>query len=81
MDIHMGNEMNKYDIDCKILEEELKTIWPSWHVIERLGGGAYVTGFFQSSRAGGADSRDRRDPWAQEIKNDIKETHRLRKAS
>lgn len=37
----MGNEMNKYDIDCKILEEELKTIWPSWHVIERLGGGAY----------------------------------------
>ena len=41
MDIHMGNEMNKYDIDCKILEEELKTIWPSWHVIERLGGGAY----------------------------------------
>ncbi len=37
----MGNGMDKYDIDCKILEEELKTIWPSWHVVERLGGGAF----------------------------------------
>lgn len=33
--------MDKYDIDCKILEEELKSIWPNWHVVERLGGGAY----------------------------------------
>ena len=33
--------MDKYDIDCIILEEELKTFWPNWHVVERLGGGAY----------------------------------------
>ena len=33
--------MNNYDIKCKIIEEELKTFWPQWHVVKRLGGGAF----------------------------------------
>ena len=33
--------MNNYDIKCKLIEEELKTFWPQWHVIRRLGGGAF----------------------------------------
>ena len=33
--------MNNYDIKCKVIEEELRSIWPEWHVICRLGGGAF----------------------------------------
>ena len=33
--------MNNYDVKCRIIEEELKTFWPQWHVIRRLGGGAF----------------------------------------
>ena len=33
--------MNNYDIKCRIIEEELKTFWPQWHVIRCLGGGAF----------------------------------------
>ena len=33
--------MNNYDIKCKIIEEELKTFWPQWHVVKHLGGGAF----------------------------------------
>ncbi len=33
--------MSDYDIKCKIIEEELKSFWPEWHVVERLGGGAF----------------------------------------
>ena len=33
--------MNNYDVKCKILEEELRTFWPKWHVMKRLGGGAF----------------------------------------
>ncbi|MDO5138200.1 MAG: leucine-rich repeat domain-containing protein [Oscillospiraceae bacterium] len=33
--------MNNYDVKCRIMEEELKTFWPQWHVIRRLGGGAF----------------------------------------
>ena len=33
--------MNNYDIKCKITEEELRSVWPEWHVACRLGGGAY----------------------------------------
>ena len=33
----MGTE----DIRCRIMEEELETFWPQWHVVKRLGGGAF----------------------------------------
>ncbi len=33
--------MSSYDIKCKLIEEELKSFWPQWHVIRRLGGGAF----------------------------------------
>ena len=33
--------MDNYDIKCRIIEEELKTFWPQWHVIQCLGGGAF----------------------------------------
>ena len=33
--------MDNYDIKCRIIEEELKTFWPQWHVIRCLGGGAF----------------------------------------
>ena len=33
--------MNSYGIKCRIIEEELKTFWPQWRVIRRLGGGAF----------------------------------------
>ncbi len=33
--------MNNYDIKCKIIEEELKSVWPEWHVAGHLGGGAF----------------------------------------
>lgn len=33
--------MNNYDIKCKLIEEELKTFWPQWHVAKHLGGGAF----------------------------------------
>ena len=33
----MGTE----DIRCRIMEEELKTFWPQWHVVKRLGGGSF----------------------------------------
>ena len=32
--------MSTEDIRCRITEEELKTFWPQWHVVKRLGGGA-----------------------------------------
>ena len=33
--------MSNYGIKCKIIEEELKTFWPQWHVEKRLGGGSF----------------------------------------
>ncbi|MDO4735241.1 MAG: serine/threonine-protein kinase, partial [Lachnospiraceae bacterium] len=33
--------MNSYDIKCKIIEEELQSVWPDWHVVGRLGGGTF----------------------------------------
>ena len=33
----MGTE----DIRCRIMEEELGTFWPQWHVVKRLGGGSF----------------------------------------
>lgn len=33
--------MNNNDIKCKLIEEELKTFWPQWHVAKHLGGGAF----------------------------------------
>ena len=33
--------MNTDDIRCRIMEEELGTFWPQWHVVKRLGGGAF----------------------------------------
>ena len=32
---------SKYDIKCKVIEEELRSVWPEWHVAGRLGGGAF----------------------------------------
>ena len=33
--------MNSYDIRCKLIEEELRSVWPEWHVARRLGGGSF----------------------------------------
>ncbi|MDO4735303.1 MAG: serine/threonine-protein kinase, partial [Lachnospiraceae bacterium] len=33
--------MNIYDIKCKIIEEELKSVWPDWHAACRLGSGSF----------------------------------------
>ena len=33
--------MNNYDIKCKVIEEELRSVWPEWHVVCRLGGGTF----------------------------------------
>ena len=33
--------MNNNDIKCKIIEEELKSVWPEWHVAGHLGGGSF----------------------------------------
>ena len=33
--------MNNYDIKCKVIEEELRDVWPEWHVASRLGSGAF----------------------------------------
>ena len=33
--------MSRYDLKCKVIEEELKSVWPEWHVVCRLGGGAF----------------------------------------
>ena len=33
--------MNSYDIKCKYIEEELRFVWPEWHVARRLGGGSF----------------------------------------
>ncbi len=33
--------MSTDDIRCRIIEEELKTFWPQWHVVKRLGGGSF----------------------------------------
>ena len=33
--------MDNYDIKCKVIEEELRSVWPEWHVASRLGGGTF----------------------------------------
>ena len=33
--------MSNYDIKCKVIEEELRLVWPEWHVAGHLGGGAF----------------------------------------
>lgn len=33
--------MDNYDIKCKVIEEELRFVWPEWHVACRLGGGTF----------------------------------------
>lgn len=33
--------MDNYDISFKIIEEELLTFWPEWHVVERIGRGTF----------------------------------------
>ena len=33
--------MNNYDIKCKVIEEELRSVWPEWHVVCCLGGGTF----------------------------------------
>ena len=33
--------MDTYDIKCRIIEEELKSVWPEWHVADHLGGGSF----------------------------------------
>ena len=33
--------MDTNDIRCRIMEEELRTFWPQWHVVKRLGEGAF----------------------------------------
>lgn len=34
------------DLECKILEEELKEFWPEWHVVRYIGGGAFGKVFY-----------------------------------
>ena len=36
-----GRIMSSYDIKCKIIEEELKSFWPEWHVVRRLDSGSF----------------------------------------
>lgn len=33
--------MTSIDIKCRIAEEELAKVWPEWHVVKHLGGGAF----------------------------------------
>lgn len=33
--------MNNYDIKCRVIEEELRSVWPEWHVVCCLGGGTF----------------------------------------
>ena len=33
--------MANFDYKCRMIEEELQSFWPGWHVVTRLGGGAY----------------------------------------
>ena len=33
--------MNNYDIKCRIIEEELRSVWQEWHVAGHLGEGAF----------------------------------------
>ena len=33
--------MNISDIKCRIMEEELRTFWPQWHVVKWLGSGSF----------------------------------------
>lgn len=33
--------MDNYDIKCRIIEEELRSVWPEWHVADHLGGGSF----------------------------------------
>lgn len=33
--------MSSYDIKCKNIEEELRSVWPEWHVANHLGSGAF----------------------------------------
>lgn len=33
--------MDNYDIKCKVIEKELRSVWPEWHVARRLGGGTF----------------------------------------
>ena len=33
--------MNNYNIRCKVIEEELRDVWPEWHVACHLGGGSF----------------------------------------
>ena len=33
--------MDNYNIRCRIIEKELNTFWPEWHVVERIGRGAF----------------------------------------
>ena len=33
--------MSTGDIDCRVMEEELRSFWPQWHVEKRLGSGGY----------------------------------------
>ncbi len=37
--------MNSYDIKCKNTDEELRSVWPEWHVAGHLGGGAFCDVF------------------------------------
>ena len=33
--------MDNYGIKCRVIEEELSSVWPGWHVARRLGGGSF----------------------------------------
>ena len=33
--------MGNFDYKCRMIEEELQSFWPGWHVVNRLGGGAF----------------------------------------
>ena len=33
--------MANFDYKCRVVEEELQSFWPGWHVVARLGGGTY----------------------------------------
>ena len=39
------NKMPYTDLKCRILEEELQTFWPDWHVVRQISEGSFADVF------------------------------------
>ena len=49
--------MGNFDYKCRMIEEELQSFWPGWHVVNRLGGGAFgdVFRIYKDNNMGSAE--------------------------